>query len=80
MGDKIAIVGSREYPVLEEVQTFVKQLPLDAIIISGGAHDFCKTAYIACFCGALNTVSVIQITVAIEKRIRNKEVNNGSIT
>lgn len=35
---KVAIVGSRNYPDLEVVRRYVKRLPADAIVISGGAR------------------------------------------
>ena len=35
---KIAIVGSRGYPRLNEVAEYVKALPPDAVIVSGGAN------------------------------------------
>lgn len=34
---KIAIVGSRNYPQLEEVRKFVRTLPRSSTIVSGGA-------------------------------------------
>lgn len=34
----IAIVGSRSYPALDRVRTFVQKLPTDAVIVSGGAE------------------------------------------
>lgn len=34
---KIAVVGSRNYPNLEEVQEFVEKLPKNVLLISGGA-------------------------------------------
>ena len=35
---KVAIVGSREYPRLQAVTTYVRSLPADTQIISGGAR------------------------------------------
>ena len=35
---KVAIVGSRRYADLGAVRTFVETLPLDAVVISGGAR------------------------------------------
>ena len=34
---KVAIVGSRDYPRLEEVRRYVRTLPRDSTIITGGA-------------------------------------------
>jgi predicted Rossmann-fold nucleotide-binding protein len=41
---KVAIVGSRNYPELEKVREFVRTLPKNAIIISGGAKGVDQTA------------------------------------
>src|SRR6266702_3977823 len=38
MGERVAIVGSREYPDLPSVQVFVRSLPLDTVVVSGGAR------------------------------------------
>lgn len=35
---KVAIVGSRDYDDLAEVEDFVKSLPKDTVVISGGAR------------------------------------------
>lgn len=35
---KIAIVGSRDYPRLNEVAEYVQALPADTIVVSGGAN------------------------------------------
>jgi hypothetical protein len=35
---KIAIVGSRNYDALEFVDTFVRELPAGAVVVSGGAR------------------------------------------
>ena len=35
--ERVAIVGSREYPHLEHVAAYVNQLPMNAVIVSGGA-------------------------------------------
>lgn len=37
MRERIAIVGSRNFPDLDRVRAFVHELPEDAIVISGGA-------------------------------------------
>ena len=36
-GVKVAIVGSRHFPELERVRTFVGSLPADATVVTGGA-------------------------------------------
>jgi len=41
---KVAIVGSRTYPDLEQVREFVRDLSQDDIIISGGAKGVDETA------------------------------------
>lgn len=41
---KLAIVGSRRYPDLEKVRRFVRSLPRDTFIISGGAVGVDKEA------------------------------------
>jgi len=41
---KVAIVGTRTYPDLEKVREFVRTLPKNAIIISGGAKGVDQTA------------------------------------
>jgi hypothetical protein len=41
---RIAVVGSRTYPTLEDVRQFVREQPLDAVIISGGARGVDQAA------------------------------------
>lgn len=41
---RIAIIGSRDYPDLEQVRRYVATLPPDAIILTGGAHGVDKVA------------------------------------
>lgn len=38
MGKRIAIVGSRDFPNLDQVREYVRSLPRDTIIVSGGAR------------------------------------------
>src|SRR6266704_7033454 len=38
MGERVAIVGSRGYPNLEEVMAYVGTLPLGTVVISSGAR------------------------------------------
>ena len=44
MSNRIAIVGSRGYSNLEAVRRFVRSLPRDAIVISGGAPGVDRAA------------------------------------
>ena len=41
---KIAIVGSREYPNMQKVVDYINNLPLDTVIVSGGARGVDRTA------------------------------------
>lgn len=41
---KVAIVGSRKYPYLQDVVSYVMKLPQSTIIVSGGAEGVDKTA------------------------------------
>ena len=41
---KVAIVGTRTYPDLEQVREYVRQLSPDDIVISGGAKGVDETA------------------------------------
>lgn len=41
----IAIIGSRDYPNLQEVVDFVNSLPLDVVIVTGCARGVDATAY-----------------------------------
>jgi YspA, cpYpsA-related SLOG family len=41
---KVAIVGSREYPNLSKVRAYIQNLPIDTIIVSGGARGVDKCA------------------------------------
>ena len=38
MPSSIAIIGSRDYPALSHVTKFVMLLPIDSIVVSGGAR------------------------------------------
>lgn len=42
--ERVAIVGSREYPNLDLVREFVNALPLDTVIVSGGARGVDRVA------------------------------------
>ena len=41
---KVAIVGSREYPYLSKVRAYIQNLPIDTVIVSGGARGVDKCA------------------------------------
>ena len=41
---RVAIVGSRNYPNLEEVREFVRSLSLDDVVVTGGANGVDKVA------------------------------------
>jgi hypothetical protein len=41
---KVAIVGSREYPNLSKVRQYIQSLPIDTVIVSGGARGVDKCA------------------------------------
>lgn len=38
MPEKVAIVGSRDYPLLQEVWRYVRRLPIGTVVVSGGAR------------------------------------------
>jgi hypothetical protein len=38
MGERVAIVGSRDYPDKDEVFSYVTELPADTVVVSGGAR------------------------------------------
>jgi predicted Rossmann fold nucleotide-binding protein DprA/Smf involved in DNA uptake len=38
MAERIAIIGSRDYPDLERVRAYVRSLPSGVIVVSGGAR------------------------------------------
>jgi hypothetical protein len=44
MSRRVAIVGSRDYPDLSRVRTYVAGLPDDTVIISGGARGVDREA------------------------------------
>lgn len=35
---RVAIIGSRKYPDLEAVREYVRRLPADAVVVTGGAR------------------------------------------
>ena len=44
MNEKVAIVGSRSFTPLSKVREYISQLPLDTIIVSGGAEGVDRQA------------------------------------
>jgi predicted Rossmann fold nucleotide-binding protein DprA/Smf involved in DNA uptake len=38
VGERVAIIGSRDYPDLERVRAYVRRLPTGTVFISGGAR------------------------------------------
>lgn len=47
MSERVAIVGSRKFPVLRLVRAFIADLPSDTIVISGGAPGVDVAAAVA---------------------------------
>lgn len=47
---RIAIVGSRSYRSLERVAQYVRNLPQETVVVSGGAHGVDATAEYAARC------------------------------
>ena len=45
MREKVAVVGSREYPDLEAVHEYVCGLPPDTVVVSGGARGVDSKAH-----------------------------------
>lgn len=41
---RIAIVGSRDYPLMDTVSQFVQSLPADTVVVSGGARGVDREA------------------------------------
>lgn len=44
MGERVAIVGSRDFKNLEAVREWVNKLPPETVIVSGGARGVDRTA------------------------------------
>lgn len=53
---RVAIVGSRDYPNLDEVREYVMSLPDDTIVITGGARGVDQTAELAARARGLTVV------------------------
>lgn len=41
---RIAIVGSRDFPNLDQVREYIRTLPSDTVVVSGGARGVDRTA------------------------------------
>jgi len=44
MPERVAVVGSREYPDLKEVREYVRSLPVGTVVVSGGARGVDRAA------------------------------------
>lgn len=44
MSERVAIIGSRDYPRLRDVYEYVRLLPADTVVVSGGARGVDRTA------------------------------------
>lgn len=44
MGDRVAIIGSRDFADLDAVRAFVRGLPVDTVVVSGGARGVDRVA------------------------------------
>lgn len=51
---KVGIVGSRDYPDLDQVRAYVRGLPQDTILVSGGARGVDKVAELEAKAQGLN--------------------------
>jgi predicted Rossmann-fold nucleotide-binding protein len=58
IGEKLAIVGSRNYPLLDKVVEFVNHLPWTTTVISGGARGVDQTAQQAALERGLKVVEI----------------------
>lgn len=54
--ERVAIVGSRDYPRLEHVASYVNRLPMNAVIVSGGAKGVDTAAEMAAKARRMKTV------------------------
>jgi len=57
MPDRVAIIGSRDYPDLGEVTAYVESLPAGTVVVSGGARGVDQTAEKAARARGLTVVS-----------------------
>ena len=51
---KVAVIGSRDYPDMEQVREYVRGLPPDTIVVSGGARGVDKVAELEAKAQGLN--------------------------
>lgn len=75
MNKRIGIVGSRDFPALEMVTVYVRNLPAGTIIISGGARGVDQTAEEAARKAGLEVISLPALWRVYGKRagfIRNE--------
>jgi len=74
---RIAIVGSRDYPSLPDVERFVKSLDPSTMIVSGGARGVDRTAERAAKSRGLQTMVFLADWNTYGKRagyIRNEQI------
>lgn len=57
MPERVAIVGSRDYPALGEVTAYVESLPAGTVVVSGGTRGVDQTAEKAARARGLTVVS-----------------------
>lgn len=53
-GERVAVVGSRDYPDLDAVRLYVRSLPHDAVVVTGGARGVDETAEDEAMCIGLD--------------------------
>lgn len=74
---RIAIVGSRGFPQLDEVRKFVKSLPEDTVVVSGGAPGVDRAAELAAKERGLEVLIFLAEWDRLGKRagfVRNKKI------
>ena len=59
MGERVAIVGSRGFKVLERVEEYVRWLPDGTVVISGGAYGVDQAAARAARARGLEVVEIL---------------------
>lgn len=77
MGERVAIVGSRDFPNLDQVQEYVRTLPAGTIVVSGGARGVDSTAEDEARRCGLTVVSIRPDWERYGKRagfLRNKDI------
>lgn len=74
---RVAIVGSREYEKLDQVEKYVNELPADAIVVSGGARGVDRAAENAAKRRGLQTLIFPALWGTYGKRagfLRNRQI------